>query len=84
MLAWADWQVALLPLMERVHTLLEEGAAGAEAKAQGTCRNLLKREAALWTLVWESDVEPTNNAAEVRFVGQKPNTPVFGGLALGP
>jgi putative transposase len=25
-----------------------------------------------------------NNIVEVRFVGQKPNTPVFGGLALGP
>jgi len=24
-----------------------------------------------------------NNLVEVRFVGQKPNTPVFGGLALG-
>ena len=27
-----------------------------DAKAQGTCRNLLKREAALWTFVWESVV----------------------------
>jgi transposase len=63
-LAWADFQVTMLPLMARVHTLLEEGAAGADAKAQGTCRNLLKREAALWTFVWESGVEPTNNSAE--------------------
>jgi transposase len=63
-LTWADFQVAMLPLMARVHTLLQEGATGAEAKAQGTCRNLLKREAALWTFVWEADVEPTNNRAE--------------------
>jgi len=63
-LAWADFQVVMLPLMARVHTLLEEGAVGADAKAQGTCRNLLKREAALWTFIWESGVEPTNNAAE--------------------
>jgi transposase len=63
-LAWADLQVAMLPLMARVSTLLQEGAAGADAKAQGTCRNLLKREAALWTFVWEPGVEPTNNAAE--------------------
>ena len=63
-LAWADFQVAMQPLMARVHTLLEEGATGAEAQAQGTCRNLLKREAALWTFVWETDVEPTNNRAE--------------------
>ncbi len=63
-LAGADFQVAMLPLMARVSTLLQEGAAGADTKAQGTCRNLLKREAALWTLVWETGVEPTNNCAE--------------------
>jgi transposase len=63
-LAWADFEVAMLPLMARVRRLLQEGAAGADAKAQGTCRNLLKREAALWTFVWEAEVEPTNNRAE--------------------
>jgi hypothetical protein len=63
-LAWADFQVAMRPLMARVRTLLQEGEAGADAKAQGTCCNLLKREAALWTFVWESGVEPTNNSAE--------------------
>jgi transposase len=63
-LAWADFQVAMQPLMARVKTLLQEGVAGADAQAQGTCRNLLKREAALWTVVWEPGVEPTNNAAE--------------------
>ena len=63
-LAWADFQVAMLPLMARVPTLLQEGAVGADAKAQGTCRNLLKREAALWTFVWEPGVDPTNNRAE--------------------
>jgi hypothetical protein len=61
--AWADFQVALLPLMARGSTLLPEGGAGADTKTQGTCRNLLKREAALWTLVWESEVKPTNNRA---------------------
>jgi len=63
-LAWADFQVAMLPLMVRVRTLLQEGVAGTDAKTQGTCRNLLKLEAALWTFVWESEVEPTNNRAE--------------------
>ena len=63
-LAWADFQVAMLPLMARVRTLLQEGGASADRKAQGTCRNLLKREAALWTFVWEPGVEPTNNGAE--------------------
>jgi transposase len=63
-LVWADFQVAMQPLMARVKTLLQEGVGGADAKAQGTCRNLLKREAALWTFVWEPGVEPTNNSAE--------------------
>ena len=63
-LAWADFQVAMLPLMARVSTLLQDGVAGADAKTRGTCRNLLKREAALWTFVWESEVDPTNNRAE--------------------
>jgi transposase len=63
-LAWADFQVAMLPLMARVSLLLQEGVTRAEAKVQGACRNLLKREAALWTFVWEPGVEPTNNCAE--------------------
>jgi hypothetical protein len=63
-MAWADFQVAMQPLMARVSRLLQEGVAGADAKAQGTCRNLLTREAALWTFVWEPGVEPTNNSAE--------------------
>jgi transposase len=63
-LAWADFHVAMLPLMARVKTLLQEGVVGADAKTQGTCRNLLQREAALWTFVWEPGVDPTNNAAE--------------------
>jgi transposase len=63
-LAWADFQVAMQPLMARVSLLLQEGVARAEVKVQGTCRNLLKREAALWTFVWETGVEPTNNCAE--------------------
>ena len=64
-LGWADFHVALLPLIARVRALLQEGVAGAEAKAQGTCRNLLKREAALWTVVWEPGVDPTTNGAAV-------------------
>jgi transposase len=63
-LAWADFQVVMLPLMARAKTLLQEGVVGADVKAQGACRNLLKREAALWTFVWEVGVEPTNNCAE--------------------
>jgi hypothetical protein len=63
-LAGADFQVARLPLMARVKTLLQAGVAGADTKTQGRCRKLLKLEAALWTFVWEPGVDPTNNAAE--------------------
>jgi transposase len=63
-LAWADFQVAMQPLMARVSTLLQAGGASGDAKTRGTCRNLLKREAALWPFVWETGVEPTNNCAE--------------------
>jgi hypothetical protein len=63
-LAWADFQVEMQPLMARVSLLLQAGVASTEGKVQGTCRNLRKREAALWTFVWEPGVEPTNNCAE--------------------
>jgi len=63
-LAWADFQVAMQPLIGCVSILLQEGVRHADAKTQGTCRNLLKREAALWTFVWEPGVDPTNNCAE--------------------
>jgi transposase len=63
-LAWADFHVAMQPLRARVKMLLQEGVASADAKARGTCRNLLNREAALWTCVGEPGVEPTNNSAE--------------------
>ena len=39
--------------MARVRTLLQDGVTGADAKAQGTGRNLLKLEPALGTFVWE-------------------------------
>src|SRR2546428_7182190 len=54
----------MLPVMERVGSLLHEGAEGAEKRTGRTCRNLLKLEVALWTFVWEADVEPTNTSAE--------------------
>jgi transposase len=63
-LAWADFQVRMEPVMAHVGSLLQEGAAGACERTARTCRNLRQREAALWTFVWEADVEPTNNSAE--------------------
>jgi hypothetical protein len=52
------------PLMACVQVLIHAGGAGTAAKAQGTCRTLRKRDAALWTFVWEPGVEPTNKSAE--------------------
>lgn len=63
-LAWADFQVRMLPVIARVGELLQDGTAVEHMRTARTCRNLRKREAALWTFVWEADVEPTNNSAE--------------------
>jgi hypothetical protein len=51
-------------------------------KTAGTCRDILKRREALWTFVQVAGVEPTNHAAEVRSVDQKPSFQL-GGLVLG-
>jgi transposase len=53
---------------------LEWGSQNACPKTAATCRELLAREAAIWTFVRVEGIEPTNNASEVRLVGQKPNT----------
>jgi len=42
-------------------------------KTSATCRELLTKERALWTFVRLPEIPETNNSAEVRFVGQKPN-----------
>lgn len=43
---------------------LEWGSQNACPKTAATCRELLAREAALWTIVRVEGIEPTNNAAE--------------------
>jgi transposase len=43
---------------------LEWGSLSACPKTAATCRELLAREAALWTFVRVEGIEPTNNAAE--------------------
>lgn len=44
--------------------VLAEGKACGCAKTRALCKNLLKREKALWTFARKEGVEPTNNAAE--------------------
>jgi len=43
---------------------LEWGSQSACPKTAATCRELLTREAALWTFVRVEGIEPTNNSAE--------------------
>lgn len=43
---------------------LEWGAQSACSKTAATCKELLAREAALWTFVRVEGIDPTNNAAE--------------------
>ena len=47
-----------------VGELLRQGTTCTHAATAGTCRDILKREAALWTFVDVDGVEPTNNFAE--------------------
>ena len=51
-------------LKPEVLETLRRGAVCGCAKTEGTCNELLKVEAALWTFATETGVEPTNNAAE--------------------
>ena len=43
---------------------LQWGSQSACPKTAATCRELLRREAALWTFVRVEGIEPTNNVAE--------------------
>ena len=71
-LSFENFQVAVLPLRERLTKLLQQGAdyqiAHREktplAHTVRTCRQLLKVEPALWLFVAVEGLEPTNNAAE--------------------
>ena len=58
------FQERMQPVQQRVGELLREGTACDHDKTAGTCRDILKREEALWTFVRLEDVQPTNNLAE--------------------
>jgi transposase len=63
-LSRVEFVKAMKPIQGRVGALLREGAQSEHAKTQRTCRNLLGVEAALWSFVEVSGVDPTNNGAE--------------------
>jgi transposase len=58
------FQEQMQTVQQRVGELLRQGAACDHSKTAGTCRDILKREEALWTFVRVEGVEPTNNLAE--------------------
>lgn len=60
----AIFQEKMQPVQRKVGELLRQGAACDHSKTAGTCRDILKREEALWTFVRVEGVEPTNNLAE--------------------
>lgn len=60
----ASFQAQMKPVQQKVGELLRQGAACTHDKTAGTCRDILKREAALWSFVHIQGVEPTNNLGE--------------------
>ena len=63
-MARATFQTKMRPVQQKVGELLRQGTACTHDKTAGTCRDILKREEALWTFVHIEGVEPTNNLAE--------------------
>ena len=58
------FQEQMQPVQLQVGELLRQGTACDHSKTAGTCRDILKREDALWTFVRVEGVEPTNNFGE--------------------
>lgn len=62
-LQWSTFHKRMIPLIKRVEALLEQGATS-QCDLSGKCRRILKDRDHLWTFVYDSRVEPTNNLAE--------------------
>lgn len=60
----STFQEKMQPVQAKVGQLLRLGTTCSHPKTAATCRDILKREAALWTFVHVEGVEPTNNLAE--------------------
>jgi len=60
----AQFQEQMRPMRIEVGELLRKGTSCSHTGTAGTCRDILKREEALWTFVDVPGVEPTNNLAE--------------------
>jgi len=62
-LSWPTFQRRMPPLMQRVETLLAQGADTGQ-DGSGQCRRIFNQRQYLWTFVHDARVEPTNNLAE--------------------
>jgi len=60
----STFRAYMTPLRREIERLLAAGRHCGVPKTEGTCRDILKRRAALWTFVQVDGVEPTNNTAE--------------------
>jgi transposase len=58
------FQKLMEPIQNRIEILLEEGKQCGNKKTAGTCKQLLKLKHALWTFIYKTGLEPTNNLAE--------------------
>jgi transposase len=63
-IGWRCFQRLIAPVREEVKEQLARGVACRSPKTRGTCRELRRLEASLWTFARVRGVEPTNNQAE--------------------
>jgi transposase len=63
-LARSTFRRYMLPVQGRVAHLLDDGCRSSCAKTQRTCLRLLQHSHALWTFVYNTGIEPTNNKGE--------------------
>ena len=59
-----EFRALMAPVRLRVEALLERAAKSKLAHVSGSCADILKHRAALWTFVDQEGIEPTNNHAE--------------------
>ncbi len=66
-LSRADFQRRMRPVERAIRETLWYGGRSSDARTRGTCRDILKHDATLFTFVHQDGVPPTNNAAERSF-----------------
>ena len=59
-----QFQEQMISIRQQVGDLLRQGSHCSHSATAGTCRDILKRESALWTFVDVEGVQPTNNLGE--------------------